>query len=1149
MSHGSEGPLWAGGVSQENSAHLPGEPPGTFFGDGGRPRDLFPLPFLMSRPQVLGASMSQRRRRCQNNKVVSKANEVVSALNGMYASSGASASVASSCTPNQEAALHEIFKQVKYASSHVPGCNEREAVRELLHSCPSYSREAETTVRPYDRDLVSLPVVGSRVPELSTLLDPAGREFLKDPIGCMMLTPQEFGEVCEKNRRIKPYMDVVLQNDTEKYQTFVHDLYLRGMLQFTSQPKDMACPFFVNKKNGRQRLVMDCRAINQRFRAPPLLKMAAGSSWSHVEIPAGKSLYIAQSDIKDYFYSIPLPEELQQFFCLPSIPARCLREWGVPHHHGGDVNVEGLAFPMFVVTPMGWSWAMYWAQRIHSYQAALGAGLGPGREVFDGAPCPSLDGPEPIMLAYADNLNVVGTDCEAVQRAKDSAVAHLRSLGFVIHEELDATSSANSLGFFIDGVAGRVSPIPQKVSKVIAALRWLQRRPRITGKFIEKIIGHCVHFFLLRRELLSVFRRLYQFVQDSYLKRQRLWRSAATEAGWAASLLSISFADLRREWNPTLIATDASLSGIAVSSCCSTTSQVSTIGKVKENWRFKVKAPIAPRKKTVQHVDVSQGLDPFLDVETVKPVTLLREDLFELDEFFPEIPETLMATENWKLQFAAQMKIREAITILEMRGILAGLRHNLRSRENFGKRHVVLNDNLAAVLCTSKGRSSVFPMLRGCRRLCALLVATNSALTVRWVPSEWNPADHGSRLWEPWRVASRRALKEESEKVLEEVNRCCYPRSDVVSQGYHKTKTAGCVKKQTFVEPPAQEHDQNTVGREFPRGKVTEEKIFPGLLHTQTSISRTDLPGADGNQCRGSNRLHDSVSGFPTFCEGESLQPGHTKEFGQQLQLLSESFVLRRSRCQRGLQSARSSARCTPRLWGEARASPEQALPPGLGQDRSGPNQTSSSISCGGNARWAHDRFRMPRGCSSHSVDVQLLLETKRDAVDQGGRPIVAPTKMHPYVALNLHPEERLETSKMNMSNESILLDSPVLPSLGMMLMKLAKVKKGNDLFTLDYAQLRHIWEKALTLSHLPKNYAVLYQLRHAGPSHDRLHKLRSALAVKLRGRWQADSSVRRYEQHARIQKEMEKLPKKVRDAALKAVNTLEQKVLRCSIP
>ena len=131
----------------------------------------------------------------------------------------------------------------------------------------------------------------------------------------------------------------------EKYQTFVHDLYLRGMLQFTSRPKDMACPFFVNKKNGRQRLVMDCRAINQRFRAPPLLKMAAGSSWSHVEIPAGKSLYIAQSDIKDYFYSIPLPEELQQFFCLPSIPARCLREWGVPHHHGGDVNVEGLAFP------------------------------------------------------------------------------------------------------------------------------------------------------------------------------------------------------------------------------------------------------------------------------------------------------------------------------------------------------------------------------------------------------------------------------------------------------------------------------------------------------------------------------------------------------------------------------------------------------------------------------------------------------------------------------------------------------------------------------------------------------------------------------------------------------------------------------------
>ena len=65
------------------------------------------------------------------------------------------------------------------------------------------------------------------------------------------------------------------------------------------------------------------------------------------------------------------------------------------------------------------------------------------------------------------------------------------------------------------------------------------------------------------------------------------------------------------------------------------------------------------------------------------------------------------------------------------------------------------------------------------------------------------------------------------------------------------------------------------------------------------------------------------------------------------------------------------------------------------------------------------------------------------------GVDLVAPTKTHPYVALNLHPEERLETSKMNMSNESILPDSPVLPTLGMSLMKLAKVKKENTgLFT-----------------------------------------------------------------------------------------------------
>ena len=131
----------------------------------------------------------------------------------------------------------------------------------------------------------------------------------------------------------------------------------------------------------------------------------------------------------------------------------------------------------------------------------------------------------------------------------------------------------------IDGKRGIIQPNPNKIGKVIKALEWLAARPRVSGQVVEKIIGHCVHFMLLRRELLSVFRSLYDFKFSSYTKRTRLWASAAQEARNAAALLHICFADLRRPWDDTLTVSDASLSGYAVHSLPSNASTVAMIGR------------------------------------------------------------------------------------------------------------------------------------------------------------------------------------------------------------------------------------------------------------------------------------------------------------------------------------------------------------------------------------------------------------------------------------------------------------------------------------------------------------------------------------------------------------------------------------------
>ena len=146
------------------------------------------------------------------------------------------------------------------------------------------------------------------------------------------------------------------------------------------------------------------------------------------------------------------------------------------------------------------------------------------------------------------------------------------------------------------------------------------------------------------------------------------------------------------------------------------------------------------------------------------------------------------------------------------------------------------------------------------------------------------------------------------------------------------------------------------------------------------------------------------------------------------------------------------------------------------------------------------------------------------EALDVQRRDLVPPLPGSKHYSLHLHPAERAQQSKVGLSDESILLDSPVLPWIGDIFYKIAT----DPIYLLDitYDQLVGDWKRALKNLGLAENHAVLYQLRHAGPSHDRYMKLRSLPEVKQRGRWAADSSVRRYEAHARISQEFHALPK-----------------------
>ena len=86
-----------------------------------------------------------------------------------------------------------------------------------------------------------------------------------------------------------------------------------------------------------------------------------------------------------------------------------MQDWGVAANLRPCGDVEGWVWPRLRVVPMGWSWAMYWSQRIHQHICLEATGLGVDRLLVDGAAAPDLSCGEVALLPYADNLNVAGT--------------------------------------------------------------------------------------------------------------------------------------------------------------------------------------------------------------------------------------------------------------------------------------------------------------------------------------------------------------------------------------------------------------------------------------------------------------------------------------------------------------------------------------------------------------------------------------------------------------------------------------------------------------------------------------------------------------------------------------------------------------------
>ena len=719
--------------------------------------DIFPLP-LISRMggRAGGISRGVRQRVVRRNKLIQLTNESVVALNSLSMGPTAARNFypkVGGGNSNQVDVLGRLFQvhrdNVPPSAIFAP----EEALRQLLQVQAGYGEPANG-LAPYSAGCVSLPPEGNTPCPIVDVLSGAALAQVKNWDVDMLLGPEEHGVAMESIHEVGCYMDPILQRNPKEYAKFVGSLYVRNLVRFSRSPQSRLGVFFVRKKSGNLRLIVDCRKINSVFKKPPKGHVVSSAVFGELQLHVDEQLYSAESDVKDFFYRLGIPDSLSDYFALEPVSVALLKEsLSVDAWNKCRDELSGCSevFPCFRVLPMGFSWSFYLAQEAHRFIAS--GALTNTHFAQDCRPVPHLSqGSGGACVIYADNATHLGSDPDSVNNRHQAVTAALEAKGLSVHEENEAGLVREPLGVRLDGSAGKVMPTQQRLWRLTQALRACHSGRYMSGRDMERLVGHLTFVLLLSRLSLSLLDHVYVFMRHAGTHRIRIWPCVVFELWRVRALLPFISSNLRLPWNRHSYMFDACLSGYGVLCGELTLPEIREVGEWNERWRFKFRTdgPMAPRIKGLN------VLDPLQDLRTARPSPhgATNPEALVHDDEFPEVPAPVTDPAKWWWLWSAPFKFEEPIHIKEGRALVSTVKHICRNHGEHAHRVLIFSDNMSVVLAVSKGRCCDYKLLRLCQQLFALSLSCGLRLCLRWLPSERNLADGPSRLWEDRKEAS-----------------------------------------------------------------------------------------------------------------------------------------------------------------------------------------------------------------------------------------------------------------------------------------------------------------------------------------------------------------------------------------------------------
>lgn len=698
-------------------------------------RDIYPLPFVVEDEAGCRSSLSRgcRQRVSKRRWAQREVNHCIGSLNQLYDCSmpGLKAQQAGDQPLPSLAQVRSIEFIEECIDDLGPSDSMSGAEALLALRIVQGYEELPTTsaLGSFVPEKVSLPSAEVMPVQLSAAMGPDGQSMVEDFIYDQVLSEDGARSKLEASGIERCYTDPKLRSQTT-YEEYVDRLRGLGLVDFSIEKTvEEAGIFFVKKKGDRLRMILDCRRSNCWFKEPKGVKLTTGESLSKIRVKENQQLFVCSADLANAFYTLSMPLPLRKYFGLKRVRAGAV---GVEEIGGTRVNPDQWISPRIAVLPMGWTWALYWCQKLHETIAER-SGLSAEERLQDFSPPPTNGF---YHVQYVDNLHVFGVDREEVRNRFWAAAKELRAVGLTVHEEEDCLESTKVLGWEYESKA-TFRPGRSRVWRVRKAIREILARGKATGQQLERVIGHATFISLGKREALSVFAEVYTFIRRHYKQEVELWRSVKKELNIWDGISPLITQDLSAPWCEKLQAVDASEWGLGVCETEAELVEVEQLSRFSERWRFR-----DPEVSRARNLVIEENN------EEDRSFALVEEEEVDEIQFQPRSFVGVgfgIVSRPWDLVGRCKWKQRESMPVLEARSSLFAVKHALRRISSQRKRHIILTDSMTAALAFTKGRAKGQKLRNIVQKVASLSLATGSTFFPRWIPSEWNPADGPSR--------------------------------------------------------------------------------------------------------------------------------------------------------------------------------------------------------------------------------------------------------------------------------------------------------------------------------------------------------------------------------------------------------------------